>query len=481
MKYDDSDPIDIERYGRGMIGLSFREMFEWAVVEGNPLVEDKKYMAIHADRNFKGGMGNLVEECWFGYKANSNPEPDFEKAGVELKVTPYKAVKKGFSAKERLVLTMIDYMEVYKEKDLLSSHLWKKLGCILLAWYLHKDGQNDIDSTVDFVQLFTPPAEDLEIIKSDYRKIIAKVEAGKAQELSEGDTLYLGACTKAATSKDRREQPFSDTPAKPRAFSLKNSYMTYLLNHYIMPGKVTYEPICKTQETAANLETYVMARLHEYQGMSVEELCDRFELVTRPKDITSMLAFRILGVKGNQCEEFEKAGIAVKTIRISKNGKIRENMSFPTFRFAELAQEEWEDSTFGNYLRETRFFFIIYRETDAGEWVLQGGQFWNMPVEDIEGDVKAVWQETHDIIKGGQLTLSLNATGNIVNNLPKKKDHKISHVRPHGQNKLDTYPLPAGTHLTLYGNASEKWEDDTRYTKQCFWLNNDYILEQIKQ
>ena len=70
-----------------------------------------------------------------------------------------------------------------------------------------------------------------------------------------------------------------------------------------------------------------------------------------------MLAYRILGIKGNHAEEFEKASIAVKTIRIGKNDKIKESMSFPTFRFKELIEEEWEDSTFGNYLRETRFHF----------------------------------------------------------------------------------------------------------------------------
>ena len=31
-------------------------------------------------------------------------------------------------------------------------------------------------------------------------------------------------------------------------------------------------------------------------------------------------------------------------------------MSFPTFKFKELVEEDWEDSAFGNYLRETRFF-----------------------------------------------------------------------------------------------------------------------------
>jgi len=99
VRYDETDPIDIERYGKEMLGLSFCDIFERVVKERNPLVTDKKYMTVHADKNFKGGMGKLVEECWFEYKANSDSEPDCEKAGVELKVTPYKAVKKGLSAK----------------------------------------------------------------------------------------------------------------------------------------------------------------------------------------------------------------------------------------------------------------------------------------------------------------------------------------------------------------------------------------------
>lgn len=77
------------------------------------------------------------------------------------------------------------------------------------------------------------------------RLLLRKSETEKAHELSEGDTLYLGAAPKAATSKDRRKQPFSDELAKPRAFAFKNSYMTYVLNNYIIPGKNTYEPIIK--------------------------------------------------------------------------------------------------------------------------------------------------------------------------------------------------------------------------------------------
>ncbi len=34
----------------------------------------------------KGAIGTVVEESWFGYKPNTS-RPDFEEAGVELKVT----------------------------------------------------------------------------------------------------------------------------------------------------------------------------------------------------------------------------------------------------------------------------------------------------------------------------------------------------------------------------------------------------------
>lgn len=215
--YDRKDPKSIEKYGQGMIGRTFQDIYDKAI-EQNILRESQaEYAVKHADKKYKGGMGNLIEECYFGYKANSDSGADFAEAGVELKVTPYKETRKGYVAKERLVLTMINYMEIVKERDFEHSHLWEKAQLMLLVWYLHIKGQSDLQSTIDFVQLFTPPEADLEIIREDYGKIMAKIRAGKAHELSEGDTLYLGACTKAATSKDRRRQPFSDEPAKPRA------------------------------------------------------------------------------------------------------------------------------------------------------------------------------------------------------------------------------------------------------------------------
>lgn len=480
MDYDETSPKSIEEYGKKMIGQTFRTIYDEAVSKGILREAREDYVTSHADKKYKGGMGNLVEECWFGYAANSASEADFERAGVELKVTPYKQTKKGYAAKERLVLTMINYMEVVDELSFEASHLWKKARLMLLVWYLHVTGINDIKSTVDFVQLFTPPEEDMEIIREDYDKILTKIRAGKAHELSEGDTFYLGACTKAATSKDRRRQPFSDEPAKPRAFSFKNSYMTYVLTHYIMPGKRTYEPILGHDKIMTDFERYVTGKIEAYRNFSVDELCEQFDVARRPKNLESMLAFRIFGIKGNQAEEFEKAGIVVKSIRIGKNGKIKENMSFPAFRFDEIVHEEWEDSTFGNYLRETRFFLVIYHMDSSGELRLVGSQFWNMPRKDIENDVREVWIKTRDILRDGKLTLTVNEHGFATNNLPKQTENRVSHVRPHGQTKKDTYPLLKGTRLTIVSDQPYDWSDDTQYTKQCFWLNNSYILSQLE-
>lgn len=62
----------------------------------------------------------------FIIQSNNDARPGFDKAGVELKVTPYKINKNGsISAKERLILTMIDYCSVVNE-SFEESHMWAK-------------------------------------------------------------------------------------------------------------------------------------------------------------------------------------------------------------------------------------------------------------------------------------------------------------------------------------------------------------------
>lgn len=466
IEYDKSNPASIEAYAQKLIGKTFRQISDED--DGISIITDKTgtdygTTEVSQTKRNKGNLGQLIEEKFFHYSCNSDSRPDFSEAGVELKVTPYKKNKNGtLSAKERLILTMIDYFTVVNE-NFEESHMWNKSRLILLVYYLYQqDIKQNLDYKIGYTRLFTPPEQDIKIIKHDYEIIVEKIKNGKAHELSEGDTLYLGAAPKASTSKDRRKQPFSDIPAKPRAFAFKNSYMTYVLNTYIVPGKQTYEPII-VGEAQDSFEDYVVNKIDSYRGQSVENLGLKFDvnLEKKPKNLEAMLAYRMLGIKGNHAEEFEKANIVIKTIRIGNNGKIKESMSFPTFKFKELISENWEDSTFGNYLRETRFLFVVYKFDSDGALRLKGCQFWNIPYDDLENDVRHVWEKTVHVLKEGLKIQVIN--GINYNNFPKASENRVCHVRPHAQNANDTYELP----------------DGRIYPKQCFWLNNTYILSQI--
>ena len=107
--YDPASPQNIEAFALKLEDKTFRDVL---LEKGNI---NESSVESYANRFRKGGLGNLLEEVYFGYKANSKQEADFPEAGVELKVTPYEITKKGeLRAGERLVITMINMMDQLK-------------------------------------------------------------------------------------------------------------------------------------------------------------------------------------------------------------------------------------------------------------------------------------------------------------------------------------------------------------------------------
>ena len=206
------DRQEIELIAKSAIGKSLNDILNEELVT----IEDKEAN--------KGGFGQLIEKYLFGMDNNSDSEPDFMPAGIELKVTPYKRIKKNeLSAKERLVLNIIDYETEYKN-EFRSSHFWYKNNKIQLLWYLWEAGKDKKDLKITHEELLElAKNEDLKQIEEDWEFIINKIKEGKAHEISEADTMYLGACSKGANASSVRKQPFSEIPAMQRAFCFKNS------------------------------------------------------------------------------------------------------------------------------------------------------------------------------------------------------------------------------------------------------------------
>ena len=432
-KYDRTNEESIISYAAKLVGKSFED-----VIIENATGNREKALRVYGNMARKGGLGNLLEEVYFGYKANSVQGADFKEIGIELKVSCYEINKNGeLRAGERLVLTMIGY-DSPVEDDFYQSHAWEKMRKILLIYYFRNKALNSsLLYKIGYTKLFSPPEKDLIIIKSDYDYIIGMIKDGRAHELSEADTMYLGACTKGATAAKSTVPQFygKHTPAMKRAFCFKGSYMTYVLNNYVVGHDVESDnSIIKDVDDVRNQSfgNLLIHRLQKYRGTIDTKIAEQYDINTANKGYRALLVYAMLGVTGNKAEEFQKANIEVKTIRLSKNGRNPEHFRLHDFKFKDLANQEWEESDLFEHLESTQFLFVVYQETDDGI-VYAGSQLWHMTSEQLE-IVHQGWEAVkRKLNEGVTLSLEVKADGNEVvhNDLPGVSDNPIFHIRPH--------------------------------------------------
>lgn len=500
MKYDDTSEESIIDYAGMLVGRTFGDI--------------DKYGRLDLNKANKGDLGQIIEESHFEYKVNSVSEADFEHVGIELKVTPYKVNKnKTISAKERLVLNIINYMEEY-QREFKTSSFWKKNEKMLLVFYEWQKDLPRSEYLIRDVMLNQFSDEDLFIIQKDWETIIDKIKLGIAHEISEADTNYLAACTKGSNKNSVRRQPFSDIPAMQRAFSLKASYMTALLRSRLGEKGEKAESLINNLELLKKktLEEVIIDRFKPHYGKSQKELFTEYGLVydeeKDKKNINNMIVRAILDLQNSEeeivAEEFLKAGIRLKTVTL-RNFKSKEHFKFcgiPSFE--ELIQEKWEDSTVHEFLNTIKFLLLVFNDENSKikgtqkyekkpeKVTLVGAKFWNMPISDVEGAVKRVWKTEVNKLRTG---VELEYTPRRVNNnfiKPSKED--ILHLRPDAgkaqycgeyrdkSNKLmnNARKLPAPSKWTNRPeNQKNKFTDDYM-TKQAWWLSGDYIYEQIK-
>jgi len=454
IQYDIKSAKSIFEYSKGLLGKTLRD-FVWENYE---------------PKKGKGSLGQMVENIFFLLETNSNPAADFSEAGMELKCTPLKKSKQDeYIIKERLVCNMINYCEVVKE-DFEHSHFYLKCQLMLLLFYLHQSNCDNLDLEFIFSVLWKLPEKDLLIIRHDYEVIIDKIKQGKAHELSEGDTMYLGACRKGQKGESLMKQPNNpDVDAPRRAFSLKMAYMRTVLDYVVQSGNNAVSNVAGVQSELVSTNAL---RLHSFDDI----LLDRFRpfmkmfyknIATRkkvdiskdPKSKFAMIANAIAASAKcsnvNRSEEFLKAGLTMKTIRMQANGVIKEAMSFENIDYIEVAEcEDWFDSRLYE-LYSSRFMFVVFKEQNTGkeDYILDDVFFWTMSQADLKL-AEDYWNHIKANILSDHISDEYWWKGT---------DKKKFHVRPKGQNAKNLAPTPNG------GKAK----------KFCYWFNNDYVREII--
>lgn len=456
LPYNPKDKKSVIDFAKLLKGKTLREICDPTILEHN-------YTG-------KGNFGQILEKFYFGYDPNSKSQADFFEIGIELKSSPLKQLKNNeYRSKERLVLNIINYFEVVNQQ-FEESDFWKKNANILLIFYLHQAGFDILDYLIKIVDEWNFPNTDLEIIKNDWELIKKKISDGKAHELSEGDTFYLGACTKGANSSTLRKQPFNEILAKQRAYSLKQGYVNHIIASIANEKNEIYGKLISSDEIAkkSTIEGVVISKFKQFYGKNVDEIMTitGVELNKKAKNYFANLTKVILGIElEKEIEEFEKAEIIVKTVRLKENNLPKEDISFPNFKYEEIVNEDWEDSNFKDIL-EHKFMFVFFQYENE-HLVLKKVKFWNMPYADIL-EAEKVWSKTKEVVSNGNIVKNVVGSTRYTN-FPNKSFNAISHVRPHALNAADTYSLPTEDKLT---KAKE-------YTKHCFWLNNTYVRDEI--
>lgn len=454
IQYDIKSAKSIFEYSKDLLGKTLRD-FVWENYE---------------PKKGKGSLGQMVENIFFLLETNSNPAADFSEAGMELKCTPLKKSKQDeYLIKERLVCNMINYCEVVKE-DFEHSHFYLKCQLMLLLFYLHQSNCDNLDLEFIFSVLWKLPEKDLLIIRHDYEVIIDKIKLGKAHELSEGDTMYLGACRKGQKGESLMKQPNNpDVDAPRRAFSLKMAYMRTILDFVVQSGKNAVSNVAGVQSELVSTKSLrqhsfddiLLSRFKPFMKMSYKNIAKRkkVDISKDPKSKFAMIANAIAASAKcpnvNRSEEFLKAGLTMKTIRMQANGVIKEAMSFENIDYIEVAEcEDWFDSRLYE-LYSSRFMFVIFKEQNAGkeDFVLDDVFFWTMSQADLKL-AEDYWNHIKANILADHISEEYWWKGT---------DKKKFHVRPKAQKATDLAPTPNG-------KGAKKF---------CYWFNNDYVREII--
>jgi len=457
--YNQTSPASIEEFGKRLVRSTLRKM---------PGVKEipPRYLNETPGTQTKGVFGTLVERYYYGIDpGNEACSPDFKEAGVELKTNAIEKRSKGFSAKERLVLQMINYHDIVEESFETSCFMKKSQLMMLISNVFHRD-ENLVDADIALAQLIDLaklPSADLEIIRSDWTKIANKIRDGQAHRLSGSDTTYLEACTKGIGGSQRVTQPNGDELARPRAFAFKGGFVTGLVQGSLRENE-EFAITDATDVKGRGFEPAIEERFGSFIDLTVKEIEAILgeDLNEAAKGYRATLARRMMNVKKNRIAEFDRAGISLKTILIDEIGRPPESMSFPYFRYmgeGSILEEVWDGEQDENQpeirrlFEDTRFLFVVYQKKQ-NVTRLVNVFFWSMPQEDIETYVRPVWQQTFDAIRGGTLQ-----------DLPKSSFNQVCHVRPHARNKRDTLPTP----------------HNGEQVKKCFWLDRRYIQTKVRE
>jgi DNA mismatch repair protein MutH len=436
--YDHEDLASIERRAKALVGRRLGEMTTIAAEE-------------QLTSRSRGTVGHHLER-YFGLQISSVAGPDFAVTETELKSVPVVRQGNTFAAKERTFITAIDYARV-ADVPFEGSSLDTKTRRTLYVFYEWMPDTAVADLRVRRVLLHERDDLDELALREAYEHVQHQVRAGRAHELSESDTWGVGPATKDARARGV-PQPFSDEPARRRAFAWRPAYTTRLFQL----AKLATEPEVEAPDELQDLVDAVRDRLLPHHGRSVAELRNRYapHISDGAKSLASSATRALLRAgDANALEAFQRLGITVRTVRALRTTlRPFESVSFPAIDFLEVAETPWEASPLQEQLNAVLFVVFTADRTDAP----RDARLWTVFLWHPEPADLDLMREEYERYRRAIGTQPPDRW-------PTAAATEVLHVRPHGRDKQDRRPLPTG------GN----------HVRSAFWLNQDYVQRLIER
>ena len=139
--------------------------------------------------------------------------------------------------------------------------------------------------------------------------------------------------------------------------------------------------------------------------------------------------------------------ITLKSSRVGVNDTVQESSSFPTIGL-DIINQEWDTSSVKNQLIETEFIWCFWKLQNNKQILTKVANY--KIKEENYSDIKQVW---------------LNTKSQFVDktyNFPKITENTVAHVRNNDAGKYELVDQLGGP-----------------VKKQCFWLNDKFINENI--
>jgi DNA mismatch repair protein MutH len=462
---------------------NFYKKFESQNLESIIKYINNNYPDITLSTN-KGIAGQILEAV-IGNAPNSDPNPDVKNINVELKVLPLRKSSNKIQPKERSKIKSINYNKITDE-EWKSSEVKKKIEKILFLLYeqpigkTYKDWKEFVFKGTLYYELKN---ESESIVQEDWEGIQYKVKSEIADQLSEGDSKILGACTsgsgKLVKYGDNKE-------AKQRSYSLKHSYLKVYYNQ----NKKNIKYSSLNLEKDITPQNYVVSELNkELKDKKLNNIVDKYKVdfSKKAKSAFSLLINRVLKIDDKKrILELEENGITIKTIPVNKDNKPWEAMSFPKFSLIDLIAEEWSgenEAEFKNIITQGYIFIPVIKEKEKyivngksklryknwKTWEIGKAVFWKVNEAELS-IIKKEWKKAKKIVQTGVKVkdVKFGKGTRQENNLLKSSDTEIVHIRPHANNSKDI-----DKPYFEFSKINISW--------QSFWLNKSFTEKIINK